>query len=148
MASQSSFSAQVSAWVAETKGRAKAVRDESAQRVIEVMQTPVGAGGNLPVDTGFMRASLLATTGEVNFVARGRPDGGGRYAYDGGHVSLVIAGADLNDTITAVYTANYARHVEYGARGRPGRRFVALAAQQWARIVSEVAAEAQSRAVA
>jgi len=110
------------------------------------MQTPVAKGGNIPVDTGFLRASLTAVIGDQMPASRAAPPDGGAFAFVGDQVNLVIATADLNDTITVAYTANYARHVEYGARGRPGRRFVFLAAQQWPRIVEEVAREAQARA--
>lgn len=152
---QKSFSAQVSDWVKATKERQVAVRREAAQRVIAVMQTPVGQGGNLPLDTGFLRASLLAAVGAANFDIKEAPASGGAARYDAGQVSLIIAKAELSDPIVAVYTAKYARRMEYGFVGedslgrtynQAGRRFVALAAQQWPRIVNEVAAEAQSRA--
>ena len=100
----------------------------------------------MPVDTNFLRASVQAGIGQVNFTAREKPAGVGRFSYDAGQVSLVIANSDIGDTITVMWTANYARHVEYGARGRPGRRFVGLAAQQWPQIVEQVAREAQARA--
>lgn len=140
---QGSFSASVSAWVAEKKTRMTAVRNESIQRVLEVAQTPVAKGGNMPVDTGFLRASLQVVAGDANFTLRENP--GGKHSFNGGEVTLILAGAPLGKPIEAVYTASYARHVEYGARGRPGRRFVGLAAQQWARIVDEVSREAQAR---
>ena len=142
---QGSFAAQVSAWVAETKQRQEAVYKESAQRVVAVMQTPRGAGGFMRVDTGFLRASLVATTSAALPPTIEKPDGDGKFSYDAGQISLVIAGADIQTPITVVYTANYARHREYGARGQAPDRFVALAAQQWPRIVNEVCAEAQRR---
>lgn len=143
---QRSFSAQVSAWVAETKERVVAVRNEAAQRTVELMQTPVAAGGNLPVDTGFMRASLRALIGIALPGETYRPDGPGHYGYDESAVNLVIASAQLSDTITVAYSANYALFVEMGGRGRPARRFVALAAQNWPSIVEQVCVEARSRA--
>lgn len=143
---QASFAATVGEWVAQTKERMEAIRRESAQRVVEIMQTPVAMGGNMPVDTGFLRASLQGQVGMGNFSAKLKPEGVAKFTYDGGEVSLVIASASPADPITFAYTANYAQHVEYGARGRPGRRFVALAAQQWQRVVTEVATEAQKRA--
>jgi hypothetical protein len=138
------FKALVGDWVAETKERTEAVFKESAQRIIEVMQTPVAGGGNLPVDTGFLRASLQATLGEPAFPVTENP--GGSFSYDAGTVSLVIADAKITDTITAVYGANYAIFVNYGTSRTPARRFVDLAAQQWPRIVEEVAADARARA--
>lgn len=143
---QGSFSAGVTAWVAETRERMAAVRQEAAQRTVEIMQTPVAKGGNLPLDTGFMRASLQAQIGQGAFTARDNPGGDGSFSYDAGAVSLVIAKAKPSDPITLCYTANYAIHQEYGARGRPGRAFVRLAAQQWQRVISDVSAEAQARA--
>jgi hypothetical protein len=143
---QGSFAAKVSDWVRETKARTDAVYRESAQRVISLMQTPVGQGGNLPVDTGFMRASLRVNLGFGLPAAMDKPDGVAAFAYDPGAVNLTISGADVKTPITAAYGAVYSKHVEYGSRGRAGRRFVSLAAMQWPRIVSEVATEAQARA--
>lgn len=139
---QQSFAAQVDAWVAKTKERTEAVFKESAQRVLAEAQKPVGAGGNMPVDTGFLRASLQATINAPVAAVTFRTEG---QQYDAASVALVIAGAQLGDTIYGVYTANYARYVEYGSRGRAGRGFVRLAAQQWPQIVSQVVAEAKSR---
>ena len=123
-----------------------AVHKESAQRTVAVMQTPRGAGGNLRVDTGFLRASLVGVIGENLPAQTTAPEGMTRASYDAGPISLVIAGADLTDTISVVYTANYAIPREYGSRGQPGDRWVALAAQQWPQIVGQVATEAKARA--
>ena len=62
---QGSFSATVSEWVAKTKQRQEAVYKGSAQTIVSYMQTTRAAGGNLRVDTGFLRASLIATTGAI-----------------------------------------------------------------------------------
>lgn len=140
---QQSFSAQVGAWVRKTKGAEEAVFKESTQRIIEIMQTPVAKGGNMPVDTGFLRSSLQAG---LNSPQPGPTDNpGGTFSYNPGDVALIIASADLGDTIYATYSANYARPVEYGANGRAGRRFVGLAAQRWQSTVSAVALEARRR---
>lgn len=141
---QGSFAAAVSKWVAETKERQIAVRREAAQRTVEIMQTPRSEGGNMRVDTGFLRASLMAAIGDANFTIRENP--GGAFAYEPGQVTLVIAQAQLSDPIEVVYTANYARAREYGARGQPGDRFVGLAAQRWPQTVNAVATEAKARA--
>lgn len=142
---QGSFAAAVGAWAAQTKGRVLAVRNEAAQRVVEVMQTPVSLGGNLRVDTGFLRASLVAINGS-SLPALTENPGDRQFSYDGAQVQLVIAEAAITDSLIFVYTANYARPREYGSRGQSGDRFVALAAQQWQRIVSEVVTEARQRA--
>jgi hypothetical protein len=150
----SNFAAQVSKWVQQTKGRQEAVFRESAQRVIEVMQTPVGAGGNMPVDTGFLRASLRVQIGRVDSLPAISATGAA-HSWDGGSVALVINGAKLGDMISAIYLANYARRINYGfvgqdSRGREynqrGYLFVQKAGQQWQGIVRAVSAELKSRA--
>lgn len=146
MAGQGSFAAQVSAWVAETKQRTTAVFRESAERVIEQMQTPVGAGGNMPVDTGFLRASLQASlTAPMPIDPAARPAEGTSHTYSADVASIVIAGAEVGQTVYATYTAAYAAAQEYGSHGREGRGFVRLAAQQWPQIVTAVCGELQSR---
>jgi hypothetical protein len=120
----SSFSAQVSAWVAKSERRIEAVFKESAQEVFSIAQTPVARGGNMPVDTGFLRNSLVS--GLNGSTSLSGPD-----AY-----TLAIAQAKLGDSVFGGWTANYARYVEYGAGGRTPRRFAGSAAEQWQRIVA------------
>lgn len=145
---QGRFAAQVDAWTRKTKARMDAVRKESAQRVVEIMQTPgpsvanpgASGGGRLPIDTGFLRSSLQGVIGDALPAVRFKPEGDRKHSYDGGQVNLTIAGSTLGDTIVVAYTANYAKFAE--AR----YAFVRLAAQQWPRVVNEVVREAKSRA--
>lgn len=141
---QQSFAASVDAWVRETEARMTAVFRESTERVIDAMQTPVGAGGNMPVRDGFLRASIMASTAAPIARAMAKPKEGVAYSYYAGQVALVIAGAEIGDTIYATYGANYARAQEYGAQGRSGRGFVRLAAQRWPAIVAGVVSEAKA----
>ncbi|WP_260854987.1 hypothetical protein [Mesorhizobium amorphae] len=64
---------------------------------------------------------------------------------DLGEIMLVIAGADLGDTIYLGYTANYAAYVHYGARGNAPRPWVTMVAQRWTAIVAAKAAEVKQR---
>lgn len=122
------FEATVAAHVARYKATLERVFKASAQDVIELAQRPVAQGGRMPVDTGFLRNSLVSGLN-------------GSTALSGANSYVVtIAGADLGDSIFAGWTANYARHVEYGARGRAGRFFMRGAAQQWQQIVDRNAA--------
>lgn len=145
---QGSFSAQIDSWVAQTNERIEAVFKQSAQEVIEDMQTPVGRGGNMPIDTGFLRASLLVSLSGPVPPTRDNPytQPGSAPAWGVGEAALSIAGAEVGDTIYATYSANYARHVEYGAKGRSGRGFVRLAAMKWQSVVNRVSARLRSRA--
>ena len=134
------FEAQVSAWVRKSERRIEAVFKESAQRVINQ------ARESTPVDTGFLRASLTTTLNAPITDIQFRPPDG-RAPDDGGaSIAAVIAGASAGDTVYAVYAANYATFVEYGARGRPGVGMVRRAAQNWQSIVRAVSAEAKARA--
>jgi len=125
------FIAQVEAFGEKAMMRAEDIFKQSAQEVFIIAQIPVALGGNMPVDTGFLRNSL--TVGLSGSTALTGPD-----AY------IVIAGADLDSVIIGGWTANYARHQEYGSQGRAGRFFALNAVQQWQAIVSENAAAAAS----
>ncbi len=132
------FAAQVDAWARETEERMKGVFQKSAQEVISEMQTPVGEGGNMPIDTGFLRSSLQVGINSAPVLAdRPNPNPKAKYSYV---ASVAIAGADIGDTIVASYSAVYAPVIEYGGGNRQPRRFVGLAVAQWQAIVERVAA--------
>lgn len=139
---QGTFAARVSAWVKEAPERCEAVYQLSVQRVLAAAQYD----GNMPVDTGFLRASLVVDLGLRIPSMTFKPEGEGPFSYDATAVNLTITGATINTPITAAWTANYARPVNYGSRGRAGRKFRDLAVQRWPSIVAEVSREAQSRA--
>lgn len=130
-----SFSATIRDWAKKVPEAAEAVRNESAQEVVEDMQTPTSKGGRMRVDTGFLRASLMASTSAMPSMTRDKPAEGGTYGYDAGQIEATIAGSDFEDTLYFGYTANYAGYREYGARGQPPDAFVRTAAQKWPQIV-------------
>ncbi|WP_019170669.1 hypothetical protein [Pseudaminobacter salicylatoxidans] len=144
---QARFSGQIDEWVLATEKRLTAVLRESTRRVIEVMQTPVNEGGNMPIDTGFLRASLVVVVNGDPPPAR-RISDGQKHMYNASAIVLEIAKFNAGDRLVAGYTADYARHVEYGTNGHAGRAFTRLASQQWGRIVQEVTAEAKARVAA
>ncbi len=141
------FLSQVTDWVRQTEQRVEAAFRESAQRVIADMHARV------PVDTGFLRASLQVSTTAPVPADRG-PTEGTTYAYNPTAATLAIAGAQIGDTLFASYSAVYAARINYGfvgtdALGRTynqqGRHFVELAVQRWPQIVDEVCRELQAR---
>ncbi|MCX8570733.1 HK97 gp10 family phage protein [Aminobacter sp. MET-1] len=71
-----------------------------------------------PVDTGFLRAALMASTDAMPTLSRANP--GVAVPADLGDVILVINGAGLRDTIYLGYSANYAAFVHFGAQGHHG----------------------------
>lgn len=129
-----SFEAQVKAFADKAIDKLETIFRASSQDVAKEMSTTVGNGGNMRVDTGFLRASMLASLSTLPPVdPNGRPASDApknSYRYDAEAVNLTIAKATLKDTISIGFTAAYARPREY----KDG--FVRLAAQNWQTIVS------------
>lgn len=141
-----SFAAQIADWVNKVEGATEAVFKEASQEVVSRMQTPRSAGGNMRVDTGFLRASLMASTAAMPGInPNAKPVDGQKYGYEVGQVEAVIAGADITSTLYFGYVASYAAAREFGARGQAPDAFVRTAAQQWQGIVADKAAELKGR---
>ena len=135
------FSAQVDDFIDKVERRRTAVFRTATQEVIKDMQTPVAKGGNMPVDTGYLRNSLVSSLNGGAPVERigtdaegGRPDG----------YLLVLGRMKWGDEAIFGYQANYARAQEYGFRGRAGRLFVQSAARKWKSKVRQAANRARS----
>ena len=126
MADNKKFMADVARFVDLTSRDMLAVAKQSLQDVIMDAQTPVAAGGNLPVDSGFLRNSL---TVEV----RGSTAGEGADSY-----TLGIAQLQLGDPISFAWTAQYAipRHYAVGV-GQGGGLWRDNAAAKWSSIVQK-----------
>lgn len=141
------FASQVDAWVQETEKRINAVFRLSTQKVITIMQS------NAPYQDGFLRSSLVVLVNQNPPIAnRGQENGMGPYT--DAYMQVQIAGAVAGDRITAAYTMEYARRLEYGFNGVDslGRNYhqaplgwTRMAAAQWKRCVDEATAEAKAR---
>jgi len=116
-----SFGSQVDAWTRKTEGRMEAVYRTAVQDLVEEVQTPQSKGGNLPVDTSFLRNSGMAA---VNKIPSGDSDPSNATA-----AVVIINQLKAGDRFVFGYTAQYARAMEakYG--------FTRLAAQNWGKIV-------------
>ena len=140
------FEAQVADWVKGVIEAEEVLFKEATQEVISQAQRTRAEGGRMRVDTGFLRASLMASTSAMPSINPGaQPVEGQKYPYNEAEVVLVINSAELGQTVYAGWTAAYAAHREYGANGQPGDLFLNLAAQRWPAIVNEKAAEIRSR---
>lgn len=140
--------------IASGAGLGKTKKDGSkgvSKRAFGPISNP-GGSGRLPVDTGFLRASLQVSIGETLPPLAETPKDGS-FDWDADEVRLTLDGSELSDTVLAVYTAAYARRIEYGFKGRDslgreysqaGTRFVALAAQRWVQVVEAECAKAQA----
>lgn len=128
------FSVSVDDFIRESQERLDAVIKQSTSDLIEEMQTPVAKGGNMPVDTGFLRNSLVVTLGSPSSAVKFNEGGSGGGLSQG--YEMAIAGFGAGETLYGVYTANYAGFVHYGVGGRQGRMWIDLAAQRWPQIVA------------
>lgn len=132
------FSAQVDDWTRKSKARMTAVFRESTQRLSEEANLAKGEGGRLPVDTGFLRASFSVSLSGLPFgVSQG--DRSATYTFDDSAVDLVIASAQIGDTIFGGWVANYANVQE------EQNAFLRGAVQNWQGIVDGVVREVSVR---
>lgn len=129
-----SFAADINKFAKVVAKRQRFVFTKSAAALFDTMQTPVKKGGNMPVDTGFLRASFRVT---INAPSTDDP---GRRVLDQKYkppaYRAIINRAKPQDAIYGTYLAPYAIYQEYGANGNPPRRFVGLAVAQWPQIVA------------
>lgn len=122
------FSAQVDDYVKQYKGRMRAVALDATLTTINDAQTTVANGGNMRVDTGFLRASGSASlNGMPTGPSRGESDG--VYAYNDRNVIAAIGSFKVGASIFWGWTAAYARARE----AKDG--FLILAVQKWQQTV-------------
>lgn len=132
------FQLAVAGAVAKRKDLLRKVMIASTQDLVRLALTPKGAGGKMPVDTGYLRSSLRGSTAAPLPLDRaGRPVEGGSYAPDSS-VQLAILGLQPGIPLYLTFTAVYARVQEY----RNG--FVRSAAAEWQAIVARNAAKAEA----
>ena len=136
------FEAQIDKWVNQTSKDLELIFKQSAQELFSKAQTPVAQGGNMPVDTGFLRNSFVA--GLNGSTSLKGPD-----AY-----VAAIAGAKLGDVVFGGWTAKYAARIEFGFSGQDslgrtynqdGRGFARKAAMEWQQIVQRNAAKVRAK---
>lgn len=131
------FSDQVNSHADKYRRRLLAVFRQSVQETIHSANVPVGQGGKMRVDTGFLRNSGQASLDRMP----SGPGKGGARAYRsqvaGEPIEIVIRKAELGDTIWFGWTANYARIREY----HDG--FLRSAVQRWDKTVGDVALRVQ-----
>ena len=130
--SNKQFTADVEAFERKANDAMLRVAKASLQEVVRSAQTPVAQGGNMPVDTGFLRNSLVSEL-EGGFPTEGSDS-----------YVLSIAQLKLGDVIRFAWSAEYAipRHYAVGV-GQGGGLWRDLAAAQWEQIVRKNAGAVQ-----
>lgn len=129
MADNRKFVADVERFADKTADQMAEIFGKSFTQLLRIAQTTVAQGGDMPVDTGFLRNSL---TIEVN----GAKVGEGADAFQ-----LGLSGFELGDLVSASWGSSevgYAipRHYMVGV-GQGGGLWRDKAAQQWSRIVEK-----------
>ena len=132
MANNRRFVADVEKFADLSADKMLRVAKQSIQDTVRIAQTPVAQGGNMPVDTGFLRNSLITEVG-------GSKVGEGSDSY-----VLGISALKLGDPFQVTWSADYAvpRHYMVGV-GQGGGLWRDGAAQQWSRIVAKNAKAVQ-----
>lgn len=134
-----SFAAQVDAWTRQTEQRMTAVFRGSTQEVFRRAQE------RTPVDTGFARASIRASTQSmppIDPTFKGVK--GSHYPDSNGQVIATIASAELGETIYLGWTASYAGVLETGHSKQAPSGFVGITAMEWPVIVQGEIARAKA----
>lgn len=143
-----SFAAQVSEWAKAELEREEAVFQTAAQTVANEVRTPVAEGGRMPLKTGNLRRSLMASTADMPTIKEGKTE------FQDSGIELVIAGAQLGETIFLGFQAAYAARMNYGYVGtdslgrtynQTGFGFVDAIAQRWPQIVTQAEATVRNR---
>jgi hypothetical protein len=112
--------------------RANRVYQEALVLLAAEMQRPITEGGNMPVDTGFLRSSLEASVSGTKPPLMPHP-GGEIYTYDANAVNSVLRTATIRKhKATLAYAAEYAQFAEHDHRVRD------LAVQKWPSLVEKV----------
>lgn len=132
MTNNRKFIADVQRFADKTADQMLRVARQSIQDVVRDAQTTVAQGGNLPVDTGFLRNSLVTEL-------RGATVGEGANSY-----VLGLSSLKLGDPFSVAWTASYAvpRHYAVGV-GQGGGLWRDAAAQKWSRFVAANARRVQ-----
>lgn len=148
MADSLSFAASVSEWAQKELGAAEAIFQTAAQAVASEVTTPVAEGGSMPVISGNLRRSLMASTAEMPSI---KPE---QKEFTDSGIELVIAGAEIGSTVFLGFQAGYSARVNFGFVGtdslgrvynQTGRAFVDKVAQRWPEIVKEAETAVRSR---
>ena len=122
-----SYVAQILEWNEKAKRNRMMVFRIAGQDLFASAQRTVSMGGNMPVDTGFLRNSVIA---QLN----GSTTMTGADAFVAG-----IAGMSEGDEVVVGWTADYARHVHDGTKHMKGTLFLALEVQNWQRYIDSAA---------
>jgi hypothetical protein len=135
------FLADVDVFIGKTLDQMTRVARKSIDDVVAIAQTPVAKGGNMPVDTGALRNSLVASLNGSE-KARGDKDAGKDSETSMDAVFVVTTLFKAGDIARFEWAASYARarHYMVGV-GQGGGAWRDAAVQRWPQIVRKNAGQ-------
>lgn len=128
------FTADVKAWVEKTEARLTAVYRTSLQDLANEVRIPTSQGGNMPVVTGNLRRSLVASNGTMPSVTANS-----NFPDSSSQITGIIARTRPGDRFFLGFQAVYARPMERKYA------FVRLASQRWPDIVKSAMVKVKER---
>lgn len=140
-----SFAETIGKWASQTPERVEAVYKRSLEKLAMEMTRTRAEGGTVPVDTGNLYRSLVASTGGMPKTSA-QPSAGS-------NVNSVITTLRPNQPVWFGYTAAYARRMNFGfvgadslgrAYNQQGNHFVERAIALWPEIVSGAVLEVRN----
>jgi hypothetical protein len=137
MTDNAKFNADVKNWGERSLVKMLLVAKQSTDDVARIAQTTVAQGGNMPVDTGFLRNSIVATI-EGGASNEGNPDAGNNSTTGLDAIQLTIGQLKIGDVLAINWTAEYALARHYMVNtDKGGGLWRDLAADQWQTIVAQ-----------
>lgn len=137
-----SFSAAVGRWASQSEARITAVRRRAIELLAEEMTLTIPRGGRMPIDTGNMARSILASTQAMPNTSEG--------PFPGSNVGLVTSNLAAHTPLWLGLQAAYARRVNNGFVGadslgrvynQSGAHFVEGAIAEWPNLVRQAVNE-------
>lgn len=134
-------------WAKQTQERIEAVHKRSIELLAEEMIRTKANGGRLPVDTGNLARSQLASQVAMPKTSEG--------PFSGSNVGAVVATMDVTKPIYISWQAVYSRRMNYGFVGadslgrvynQAGNYFLEGAIAQWPQLVSAAVADVKANA--
>lgn len=124
-----SFKGQIDQWILKSTELTEAVIKDAAQEMAIDANTPVGKGGRMRVDTGFLRNSIAASLNSLPSGQNVKPDGYSKQEWSPSEVVTTINRMSIGDKLFIGWAAEYAQY-------RENQDFFArTAAQNWPQYV-------------
>jgi hypothetical protein len=138
------FAADINEFVSATKKRMRAVTADATQAVIKEAQTPISKGGNMPIDTGFLR-----NTGQISY--NGLPVGPSSLPKPEEGKDIPVLAQGQSDAVVSLggWTADtdiwFGWTAEYAVYQESINGFLRLAVSGWSGFVADASKRLQER---